>query len=100
MTAYCVDKRSICHPDEGDRGEQDMSQTLTGKRVLLTQADDYMGPATIALFEAAGAEVLADTSDLSEPSACEALVAASGQVDVLIANLASQNYAGINATDL
>lgn len=77
-----------------------MSQTLTGKRVLLTQADDYMGPATIALFEAEGATVLADTSDLTAPGACEALVAGSGHVDILIANLASPNYSGINATDL
>ena len=29
-----------------------MGSRLAGKRVVVTQADDYMGPATIALFEA------------------------------------------------
>ena len=77
-----------------------MSQSLAGKRVLLTQADDYMGPATIKVFEAAGAVVMTDTSDLTEVSRCQALVEASGTVDVLIANLASPNFSGIHATDL
>ena len=77
-----------------------MSQTLAGKRVLLTQADDYMGPATIEVFEAAGATVLADASDLTEPSRCQELVQDSGEIDILIANLASPNYSGIHATEL
>ena len=34
---------------------------LEGKRVLLTQAEDYMGPATIEVFREHGAEVIADT---------------------------------------
>ena len=35
-------------------------QRLKGKRVLITQADDYMGPATAALFAEEGAEVITD----------------------------------------
>lgn len=77
-----------------------MAGRLAGRRVLLTQADDYMGPATQALFEAEGAELVADTTDLTEPGACEALAANSGRVDVLIANLASANYSGIEAVEL
>ncbi len=77
-----------------------MASRLAGKRVLLTQADDYMGPATQALFRAEGAEVIADTSDLTEASACEDLVERAGPVDVLIANLASPNFSGIEATAL
>jgi len=67
---------------------------LQGKRVVVTQADDYMGPATVALFGAEGAEVVADTRDLTRPGACEAVITSAGRVDVLVANLASPNYSG------
>jgi len=77
-----------------------MAGRLEGKRVLITQAEDYMGPATQALFTTEGADVLLDTSDLTLPGACEGLIEQSGRVDVLIANLASQNFSGILATDL
>ncbi len=77
-----------------------MSQRLQGKRVLVTQADDYMGPATVELFSSEGAEVMADTSDLTQAGACEALIEGSGQIDILVANLASPNFSGITATDL
>ncbi|MEM7003114.1 MAG: SDR family oxidoreductase [Pseudomonadota bacterium] len=77
-----------------------MAQRLAGKRVLLTQANDYMGPATEALFSAEGALVKADSSDLTQAGRCEALVAESGQIDILVANLASKNYSGIEAEAL
>ena len=77
-----------------------MAQRLAGKRVLLTQANDYMGPATEALFSAEGALVMADSSDLTQAGRCEALVAESGQIDILVANLASKNYSGIEAEAL
>jgi len=77
-----------------------MTNRLTGKRVLVTQADDYMGPATIELFGAEGAEVMQDTSDLTRDGACETLIKNSGQIDILIANLASPNFSGILAVDL
>ncbi len=77
-----------------------MANRLTGKRVLVTQADDFMGPATMAIFAAEGADMLADTSDLMTPGACEALIEKSGHVDVLIANLATPNFSGIAATNL
>ncbi|MCD6059813.1 MAG: Short-chain dehydrogenase/reductase [Moraxellaceae bacterium] len=62
--------------------------TLTGKRVLLTQADAFMGPALREVFAEAGAEVLAVTGDLREPEAAEAIVRDAGRIDVLLANLA------------
>jgi len=77
-----------------------MTGTLQGKRVLVTQADDYMGPATLDLFSREGAEVIADVSDLTSPDACQALIEKNGHIDVLIANLASPNYTGVLATDL
>lgn len=69
-------------------------QRLAGKRVLVTQVSDYMGPATLELFEAEGATVIADDSDLTESGRCEALIVQSGHIDVLVANLASPNFSG------
>lgn len=76
------------------------SGRLAGKRVLVTQSDDYMGPATIDLFEAEGARVHADARDLTQPGACEALIAEAGPIDVLIANLAAPNWSGTPVTDI
>lgn len=76
------------------------ARRLAGKRVVVTQADDYMGPATVALFTREGAEVLADTRDLTAPGACDALIEEAGRVDVLIANLASPNFSGTRTEDL
>ena len=77
-----------------------MSQNLSGKRVLVTQANDYMGPATVEVFTQAGAEVIASNDDLTVAGACEQLIYDNGDIDILIANLASANYSGINATEL
>ena len=66
-----------------------MSKRLDGKRILVTQADDYMGPAIIDMFTKHGADVIADTSDLRVPDAATTLIEKSGKVDVLIANLAA-----------
>ena len=77
-----------------------MDKRLNGQRVLVTQSDDYMGPATIELFQKEGAEIIADSSDLTQQGRCEELVSTTGRIDILIANLASPNYSGIKATDL
>ena len=77
-----------------------MAERLLGKRVLITQADDYMGPATADLFRAEGAVVTTDASDLREADRCAELVREAGEVDVLIANLASENFSGIAADEL
>jgi NAD(P)-dependent dehydrogenase (short-subunit alcohol dehydrogenase family) len=77
-----------------------MAGRLEGKRVLITQADDYMGPATAKLFAAEGADVIADTRDLTADGACQAVVAEAGRVDVFIANLASPNFSGTPVGDL
>jgi NAD(P)-dependent dehydrogenase (short-subunit alcohol dehydrogenase family) len=74
-------------------------QRLQGKRVLVTQADDYMGPATIELFREHGAEVIADRTDLTQPSAAQDIVEAAGHIDVLVANLAADARFGIMAID-
>ena len=77
-----------------------MADRLAGKRALVTQANDFMGPATVEVFREEGAEVLVDTRDLRDAGACEAAVSEAGRVDVLVANLASPNYGGTATADL
>ncbi len=76
------------------------SGRLSGKKVLITQAQDYMGPATEAVFRREGATVTSDTRDLTTSEACEALIEEAGEVDVLIANLAGPNFSGTPVTAL
>lgn len=61
---------------------------LSGKRVLVTQAASFMGPALCEVFAELGADVIADERALDDPTLPAALVAAAGHVDVLLANLA------------
>lgn len=65
-----------------------MADRLRGKRVLVTQASDYMGPAIVELFGAEGAAVTASDDDLRPEGASEALCRRVGELDVLVANLA------------
>ena len=65
-----------------------MQNALAGKRVLITQSSEFMGPALCRVFEEQGAEVVASTEDLAPPSSAEEVVRAAAQVDVLVANLA------------
>ena len=66
-----------------------MSDTaLADKRVLITQADAFKGPALCEVFAARGATVIASTESLLDPAAPAVVVEAAGQVDVLVANLA------------
>lgn len=66
-----------------------LTTRLDGKRILVTQADDFMGPALTEVFTRLGATVIADTRPLADdPAAPAALVAAAGQVDVLVVHLA------------
>jgi len=66
-----------------------MGDRLSGRRVLVTSADQYMGPAIIELFENEGAIVLPSTGKLDQP-AVNKLVDEVGEVNVLIANFAVQ----------
>lgn len=64
------------------------SGTLLGKRVLITQADAFMGPVLCAVFAEHGADVIANSESLVAPAAPAAVVDAAGRIDVLVANLA------------
>ncbi len=67
---------------------QKIGDSLQGKRVLVTQSGEFMGPALCDLFARYGAEVIADPNPLAEPGLAEQIVESAGHVDVLIANLA------------
>ena len=77
-----------------------MSDRLSGKRVLITQANDFMGPATVDVFRREGASIITSTDPLTDKTSCDELVASSGEIDILIANLASPNYSGTVVTAL
>jgi len=61
---------------------------LQDKRVLVTQADAFMGPMLCEVLASHGAVVVASTESLVEPDAPAAIVAAAGRVDILVINLA------------
>ena len=64
------------------------ANSLSRRRVLVTQADAFMGPALCEAFRAAGAEVVPDQSALLERGAGRAVIEAAGRIDVLVLNLA------------
>lgn len=63
------------------------SLKLQGKRVLITQADAFMGPVLCEVFSEHGAVVTASTEALVHPEAAASVVEAAGPIDVLVANL-------------
>ena len=65
-----------------------MEQALTGRRVLGTQAAEFMGPALCDVLAEQGATVVASTEALVEPDAAGRVVRDAGRIDVLVANLA------------
>ena len=61
---------------------------LTGKRILVTQANDFMGPALCKELSACGAEVISDARIPRGPNDAQEIIDAAGPLDVLILNLA------------
>ncbi len=64
-----------------------MQNALVGRKVLVTQAGDFMGPVLCEVFAEQGAQVLRSEARLTDPGAAEALVAQAGAIDILVANL-------------
>jgi NAD(P)-dependent dehydrogenase (short-subunit alcohol dehydrogenase family) len=64
-----------------------MGDRVAGRRVAVTCAKDFMGPAITEVFREEGATVFADTRDLRPADAAAALIKDAGQVDILIVNL-------------
>ena len=59
-----------------------------GKRILVTQADTFMGPKLCEVFAEMGAEVITDNQLLTDPALPGEIIAAAGTIDVLVINLA------------
>ena len=68
-----------------------MAGRLQGLRAVVTEADDFMGPAVVDLFRQEGATVLDDRRNLTDPLAANDLIGGAGRVDVLIVNLSIPN---------
>jgi 2-keto-3-deoxy-L-fuconate dehydrogenase len=62
--------------------------SLVDKRVLVTQADAFMGPMLCEVFSAHGAHVIASQDALLSPEAVASVVSAAGRIDILVVNLA------------
>jgi 2-keto-3-deoxy-L-fuconate dehydrogenase len=65
-----------------------MQNALVGRRVLITQATEFMGPALCEVFAEQGAQVVASADELVAPGAAERVVRDAGAIDVLVVNLA------------
>ncbi len=62
--------------------------SLAGKRVLITQSREFMGPTLCEVFAEQGATVIADERPLLDPDVPARIVEAAAVVDVLVAHLA------------
>lgn len=65
-----------------------MQNVLAGRRILITQANEFMGPALCSVFVEQGADVVADKESLAPDDAAERVVRSAGTIDVLVVNLA------------
>ena len=74
---------------------------LTGKRILVTQAESFMGPALCQVLADLGADLISDDRPLLEPDLPDRIIREAGHVDVLVANLAlpAPTTSAIDATD-
>ena len=64
-----------------------MHNMLLGKRILVTQATEFMGPAICSVFAEQGADVVQSDLELSTPGHAEFVVHEAGEFDALVVNL-------------
>ena len=65
-----------------------MAGRLLGKRAIVTDPTEYNGADIAVLFREEGAEVFAESWDMTKPEMADEIVREVGHVDILIANLA------------
>lgn len=77
------------------------SRFLNARKVLITQADQFMGPAIHACLSHHGAEVIADCALPADPQTVGQLVENAGAIDALVINLAipAPSTLAVEATD-
>lgn len=73
---------------------------LAGKRALVTDADQFMGPATVAHFETEGATVTEVTEVISDEETAMRIASENEDIDILVLNLAGSNHHGILVDEL
>lgn len=61
---------------------------LAGKRILVTQADAFMGPVLCDVLREQGATVIASHDDITDPETPQRIIREAGPIDTLVANLA------------
>ena len=62
--------------------------SLKNKRILVTQAEDFMGPAICQTLNNFGADVIANRETLIDPDVPAQIIGSAGDIDALIVNLA------------
>lgn len=62
--------------------------SLKNKRILVTQAEDFMGPAICQTLNNFGADVIASRETLIDPDVPAQIIGSAGDIDALIVNLA------------
>ncbi len=74
---------------------------LKGKRILITHADQFMGPVLCEVFKERGADVISDYSSLNNSEETEEVINAAGEIDVLVANLSvtAPSTSAVEVTD-
>src|ERR1700722_8557375 len=65
-----------------------MAGRLAGKRVIVTDCNEYAGADIVKFFREEGGEVFAVDQDLTVAGAADDVIREVGHVDILIANLA------------
>lgn len=66
---------------------------LRDKRILVTQANEFMGPALCEFLGKCGAIVIPDNTTLIDPDLPEKIIKSAGPIDALIINLAIKDPA-------
>jgi 2-keto-3-deoxy-L-fuconate dehydrogenase len=64
-----------------------IGDSLKEKRVLITQSNDFMGPALCEAFKFYEADVYSDSRALLSQSIIDEILSAAGDIDILIVNL-------------
>ena len=67
---------------------------MTKRTALISCVDRYMGRAVQTKFEALGITVVTTDGPLTSERACTDLIAAAGEIDILVANLAEPPMTG------
>ena len=77
-----------------------MSNRLQGKRALITQCDDYMGPKSVEMFREEGAEVITSSETIASSARARELVTDAGDIDILVANFAADASSGTSVDNI